>query len=309
VDEMDEQFRPIDQPPEDVGGDQPSQGLGIDQPSEGLGIDQPSEGLGIDQPSQGFGMDQHADDFGMADAGIHGEAAAEQLDEAPGGDAAPAASAGKLKGLAGSAKGKMMLAGALVALVAVFGVVGYLVVSMLAGSGPANVSVTTAGVVTGESTSTAAGGNEGSGSGTETAGPGSAQALPEAFEVFENRDPFKPPLLPDVSSSSSSSSETESANTVSTGYEIIPEDSGGGSSSSSSSGGSSSGSTSDTLTLTLTKITYSGGRYHATFLYNGRSYTHEEGERIDSSPWDVLDITSSGALVRYGDGESLWLTL
>jgi membrane-associated protease RseP (regulator of RpoE activity) len=105
-------------------------------------------------------------------------------------------------------------------------------------------------------------------------------------DVFEFRDPFVP-LIGRVKESKASSSTT------------------------STSGGGSGGTTTTTVdpnTLVLESISTVDGKRVGTFTWNGNTYVAGAGQRIDSSPWQVVSVSSDSAVVLFGD-ERITLTV
>jgi len=178
--------------------------------------------------------------------------------------------------------------------------------SVLGGPSTTEPTVTGAGPAPSTGASGTAGPN-GSTSGTMTAQAGGTEVgLPEAFEVFENKDPFRPLIvLPEETSGetvASTAQATTSSSTTETG-------SGTTTSGTTTDGGSTDGGGTDddgdtsTNSLTLKSITYDDGEYTAVFEYGGKEYSTQEGDVIDSSPWKVVNITSSSVTLLYGDEE------
>lgn len=201
--------------------------------------------------------------------------------------------ADKLRAFVATSQGKAIVIGGTAAVVVVLGVVAYLVMSAMSGSQKPTVTGVTPGATPAgtPATATAQGATTGAQETTEAEG-----GLPEAFEVFENKDPFKPLIVsqpePTLGGTTSGTTDGTTTGGTTTG--------GTTSGSSSSSSGSSSGSTS-TNSITLKSITSSGGEYEAVLVYGGKTYTVGAGERVDSSPWKVLDVGSSSVTLQYGD--------
>lgn len=220
----------------------------------------------------------------------------------------------KLTNFVATPKGKAIAIGGVVGLLVVLGAVVFLVLSIVTKSPAPEVTGTT----TAPGTATAPGGTApsatttGSAGSTMTAqGTSPSDGLPEAFEVFENKDPFKPLIVAppeqsatsgttsqaDVSAQAPAASSTNSDATKTNGT--------------SSAGGTTSGDSGSTSTnsLTLKSISVSNGEYTAVLVYGGKSYTVQEGDVVDSSPWKVKKITSSSVTMLYGDGDTITLTL
>ncbi len=222
----------------------------------------------------------------------------------------------KLNTFVATPKGKAIAIGGAVGFLLVFGVVVFMVMSIVAK--PPQPSVTVTGTTGGPPAMPGAGGSApGTGatsaSSTQTAANGGEEGLPEAFEVFENRDPFQSFIIPSTSTEESATTGGTGTSSVTVNQSSSTADSGGdttgGSSDGGSSGGDSGGGTTDTSSLTLESITYSGGEYSATFTYGGKSYTVQAGDQIDNSPWEVQWIKSSSAGLVYGDSDEIVLTL
>lgn len=267
----------------------------------------------IDQPPEEFPAGMTAADF-ASDEGAQSRPGMEPgfgMPTEPGTEPGPGpgeepkpSGQDKLKAFIGTSKGKAIAIGGIVAFLAILGIVAFFVVTVVlappTAEPPAVTGVTTPG---------------GSVAGTSTAGPSAATSgtaalqgedtgLPDALEVFENKDPFRPLII--------QVEESEAGTTVEVSSEPSPtvtetsesgSTSSGGTSSSSSSGGSSS-----TTSLTLKSISYSGGEWVAVVVYGGKSYTVRAGDQVANSPWKVLSITSSSMTVQYGD-EQVTLTL
>ncbi len=78
----------------------------------------------------------------------------------------------------------------------------------------------------------------------------------------------------------------------------------GGGTEPTSTGGS--GETSETAglpanTLLLQDITVSDGEPTAVLVWNGTTYNANEGDQVDDSPWQVLEIRDSSVVMLYGD--------
>jgi hypothetical protein len=100
-------------------------------------------------------------------------------------------------------------------------------------------------------------------------------------DVYESRDPFAPLLDVLAPASTSTSAETTSSS-GSTSTTTAP--------SSEASG-----------TLTLVAIVTEDGVRKAKLTLDGKAYTVPAGSRVDSTPWQVLEVGSDNAVMLFGD--------
>jgi len=56
-------------------------------------------------------------------------------------------------------------------------------------------------------------------------------------------------------------------------------------------------------TLLLQDIVSQDGKPVAVFVWNGETYSVNEGERVGDSPWKVVQINSDSVLMLYGDSQ------
>lgn len=113
---------------------------------------------------------------------------------------------------------------------------------------------------------------------TSTAAKEPASAVANS-EVFTFRDIFKPLLSKPASATASTAatlSTTSSATAAASG-------------------------TSTPGTLYLTDISSENGAYKGTFVLNGKTYTLGNGQRVGTSPWQVVSVSSASAVMLYGD--------
>lgn len=304
---MDDEFKSIDEPPEEY-----PEGMGAadfvpDKPiSDGPGMEPEGGGPGPASESD-FGGPGAGPEMGMPEMGTPGmEPGIEEmgLGGEPGvepgageGEAVAEPKRGKLKALMSTPKGIAIVVAGIVGVLAVLGIVGFLLFGFLVASRTADVVVTT--VQTGAPPP----GATGSGSSTMTAqGAGEEEGLPEAFEVFETKDPFRPLLVKvEETPEGTTAQVTSSAETTTTSTSAGTT---GGTSSGTSSGGSGS-----TTSLTLKSISYADGQWTAVLVYGGKNYSVHAGDVVDSSPWKVLSITSSSVTVQYGEDQQVTLDL
>lgn len=110
---------------------------------------------------------------------------------------------------------------------------------------------------------------------TETAEAAAPAEAVENSEVFTFRDIFEPLLVPLVEpstdSTTSSTPDTDTANTTTSG------------------------------TLYLTNIIVEGTEYQAVLSLDGVTYTLSDGERVGSTPWQVVTVNGTSVVMLYGD--------
>lgn len=210
------------------------------------------------------------------------------------------AASGSQKGQGGKGPGSILrnrvvlVVAAVLALVVVLGIVVALVMTVFSASPPATTAGATQERVglggapgiakpSAPTTGTGAGGSKPT---TVAAAPPPSPEIPPSFEVFvENKDPFKALVIKPAPGEATSTS-------------------GGASSSATSTGGSTT--TSETIkpgmnVLYLENIKTSGGHAVAVVWWNNSRYEVAEGDRVDTSPWEVVSIGSSSATFLYGD--------
>ncbi len=105
----------------------------------------------------------------------------------------------------------------------------------------------------------------------EVAAPAAAVAN---AEVFTFRDIFEPLLvaIPETTTTTTTSTTTtDTANTTTAG------------------------------TLYLNSVTLQDGVYVATFSLDGVTYSLTDGERVGTSPWQVVTVNESSVVMMYGD--------
>lgn len=102
-------------------------------------------------------------------------------------------------------------------------------------------------------------------------------------DVYVVRDPFQPLLsLPLATATVDATANGSSTNTT-------------------SSSSSSTTSTADDNTLTLVSISVVDGVYKGTFTVGGATIVAGAGQRLGSTPWQVVSMDSDSAVVLYGD--------
>lgn len=186
----------------------------------------------------------------------------------------PAPAAGK-PGFLSTTQGKLIvIGGAVLALLVLLGIVGLLVWLFLfrqtAGS------VTTAPVTPPPAVTTAPGSSAASQAVEPTTPP-----LPVTnANVFVFRDPFIPLLVqaPPSSTVSASSSSTSTSEVSANATENVPAN-----------------------TLVLQDVTTVDGIAKAVLLWNGTTYTAGAGERLDDTPWQVLEVSGNSVVMLFGD--------
>jgi len=100
-------------------------------------------------------------------------------------------------------------------------------------------------------------------------------------EVFTFRDIFLPLLSKDTSPTTSATTVADSSTTTTVA--------------------ATSSSTSTAGTLYLTDVSSENGTYTGTFVLDGKTYTLGDGDQVGTSPWQVVTVNSSSAVMLYGD--------
>jgi len=299
---MNDEFKSIDEPPEEYPEGTGAADFAPDETIPGVpGMEPEPAGPGP-APVSDFGGPGGGSEMGMPEMepGLDEMGPGGELGPEPGspeGEPAAEPKQGRLKSLMSTPKGIAIVVAGIVGVLAVLGIVGFLLFGFLAASRTADVAVTTV------QSGTPPPGTGGSAAGTMTAQDvGEEEGLPEAFEVFETKDPFRPLLVKvEETPEGTTAQVTSTAETTTTSTS-------GGTTGGTSSGTTSGGSTS-TTSLTLKSISYEDGQWTAVLVYGGKSYSVHAGEVVDSSPWKVLSITSSSVTVQYGEDQQATLSL
>lgn len=310
---MDDEFKSIDEPPEELPAGMTPADFEADEASSSVPTPEPDlsgpgpgpgpggswESPGMEPEPGGMGMEPGLGEVapGAEPGGELGAGAGE-----PGAGEEKPSAQDRLKSLTSTPKGIAILVGGVVGVLVVFGAVAFIVMGIFSRSSAPPVTVT--GV---EGTSTTASGTAGSTTGTNTAGGGSSEGLPEAFEVFENRDPFTALIVKTTDDGTTAEVSSVSGTTGSTTSGATTSE--GGTTGGTTGGGSSGGGSTSTNSLTLKSISYDDGHWTAVLVYGGKNYSVHSGDTVDSSPWKVISISASSVTVQYGDDSTMQTTL
>jgi type IV pilus biogenesis protein PilP len=181
---------------------------------------------------------------------------------APQDEPAPKGAKGR-GGMAGSSKGKILIGAVLLLAVVVAAVAVFLLSGQSKSADDTSGAVTTANAAASTAATASASASE----------PAQAPAEVPLDDVFTFRDIFVSLVQPE---SNPQSSDTSTATNGTT-----PETSAG--------------------TILLQDITVENGEPTAVLVWNGTSYSVQEGDQIDGSPWKVLEIRDDSVVMLYGD--------
>jgi type IV pilus biogenesis protein PilP len=186
----------------------------------------------------------------------------EMTTTAPQDEPAPPRGAKGRGGMAGSSKGKILIGAVLLLAVVVAAVAVFLLSGQSKSADDTAGGVTTANAAASTAATAAAPASE------------SAQAPAEVplDDVFTFRDIFVSLVQPE---------STPQSSDTSTGTTGTTETSAG--------------------TILLQDITVENGEPTAVLVWNGTSYSVQEGDQIDGSPWKVLEIRDDSVVMLYGD--------
>jgi hypothetical protein len=134
-------------------------------------------------------------------------------------------------------------------------------------------------------------------------------------EIMKFRDPFSPIIESTTTggagyTASSLDTQVSSTQASTNGAVVINQPAGGsvnvdtpsdGSDSGVDNGNTTSGGTDISQNIVLTAITREHGIIYGVFQYNGVEYKTQAGEKIGSSPYQVLDVGDGSATLLYGD--------
>lgn len=195
------------------------------------------------------------------------------------GSAAPQDAGGEKKpGFLSTTAGKVVAIGAALALLlVVVAIAGFVVLTFVVGGAVDELAdqITTPGTPPASDTGTA---TAGSGEGTA-----SADAEPKEYGVKDLhvfRDIFQPLLTPVVATSTPDGSSTP----TDTGTTTPP-------------------ATYEANTLYLLSISSVSGSRVGSFVWNDTLYLASEGSRLGDSPWRVLSLSDTSAVMQYGDNQ------
>lgn len=172
--------------------------------------------------------------------------------------------------LTSSKRGKVVVVGGLFALIVVLAAALFFLFGQVSPSPSGN------GIATGPS-SAAAQTVQPSTTATTTAAAADAPAQVPLTEVFTFRDIFEPLIKPVSTSTNTDSNPTTS------------------------SAGNDNGSGASANSILLQDVTVEDGVPTAVVVWEGETYHVQEGDQIDGSPWQVLDIQDSSVVMLYGD--------
>lgn len=175
-------------------------------------------------------------------------------------------------GFASSKRGKLVVIGGVFALIVVVAAAVFFLF------GQVSPSPSGSGIATGPS-SAAAETVQTPATTSTTAAAAEAPAQVPLTEVFTFRDIFEPLVKP----VSTSTDTGESSETTTTGSS---NDNGSGASANS---------------ILLQDVTVEDGEPTAVVVWEGETYHLQEGDQVDGSPWEVLDIRDSSVVMLYGD--------
>lgn len=170
---------------------------------------------------------------------------------------------------ASSKRGKLVVVGGLFALIVVVAAALFFLFGQVSPSPSGD------GIATGPS-SAAAQTVQPSTTATTTATAADAPAQVPLTEVFTFRDIFEPLIKPVSTSTNTSGDSTQTADN----------DNGSGASANS---------------ILLQDVTVEDGVPTAVVVWEGETYHVQEGDQIDGSPWQVLDIEDSSVVMLFGD--------
>ncbi len=173
--------------------------------------------------------------------------------------------AGGLAGYLATTSGKLIVGGLI--LVVLLAVIGGLVYFFVLGGDSADTSIEVKTINTPVKSTTTSASAEAS---------ITKPATPPLDETFTFRNIFAPTVKPPVAST------TASTTTGSTGSGSVPTDL-------------------PADTLYLQSVTSVNGILVATFLWNDTVYLVAEGDTLPGTPWKVLSLSETGAVMLYGD--------